>query len=71
MIYFIVETVAVITAIMSIYFYGNGWRYSGYFGLFSQCWWIAFTYLNDHKTLYILCGCMCVTHIRNIYKMRK
>jgi hypothetical protein len=71
MINIIVETVAVITAILSIKFYGDGWKYSGYFGLFSQSWWIAFTYLNDHSTLYVLCVCMVCVHIRNIFKMNK
>ena len=66
----IVEVIAVATAITSIYLYGNGWKYSGYFGLFSQFWWVLFTYLNQHTTLYVLCFFMIITHIRNIFKMR-
>ena len=67
----IVESVAVVTAIISIYLYGNGWKYSGYFGLFSQIWWVLFTHLNEHTTLYVLCFFMIITHIRNIFKMRQ
>lgn len=71
MINIIVETFAVITAIVSIYCYGNGWKYSGYVGLFSQIWWISFTYLNQLSTMYVLCFFMVLVHIRNIRKMRK
>ena len=67
----IVESVAVVTAIISIYLYGNGWKYSGDFGLFSQIWWVLFTHLNEHTTLYVLCFFMILTHIRNIFKMRQ
>ena len=71
MMYLFVESIATLSAIISIYLYGNGWKYSGYFGLFSQFWWVLFTYINDHKTLYFLCICMIITHIRNIRKMNK
>ena len=31
-----IEWIASLTAIVSIWLYGNGWKYSGYFGLVSQ-----------------------------------
>jgi len=67
----IVECIAVFTAITSIYLYGNGTRFAPIWGLFSQFWWVLFTYLNEHTTLYVLCFFMIITHIRNIFKMRQ
>ena len=66
-----VEFIAVISAIASVYLYGNGWRYSGHFGLVSQIFWWLFTYMNNHNSMYILCFFMTVMHIRNIFKMNK
>jgi nicotinamide riboside transporter PnuC len=66
-----VEFIAVISAIASVYLYGNGWRYSGHFGLVSQIFWWLFTYMNNLNSMYILCFFMTMMHIRNIFKMNK
>ena len=66
----IINWIASLTAIISIWLYGNKWNYAPYFGLFSQVFWWAFTYLHDIISMYVLCGFMTITHIRNIFKMR-
>ena len=66
-----VEFIAVISAIASVYLYGNGWRYSGHFGFVSQTFLWLFTYMNNLNSMYILCFIMTVMHIRNVFKMNK
>tara|TARA_R100000458_G_C8031986_1_gene87088 strand:- start:191 stop:427 length:237 start_codon:yes stop_codon:yes gene_type:complete len=66
----IIEWIASITAIVSIWLYGNKWKYAGYFGLFSQVFWWWFALMYDFISMIVLCGFMTATHIRNIFKMK-
>ena len=65
-----IEWTASLTAIVSIWLYGNGWKYSGYFGLVSQFFWWWFSFIYDLTSMYVLCGFMTATHIRNIIRMK-
>ena len=52
-----IEWIASLTAIVSIWLYGNGWKDSGYFGLVSQFFWWWFSFLYDFIVFqYIVIG---------------
>ena len=65
-----IEWIASITAIVSIWLYGNSWKYAGYFGLVSQFFWWWFSFIYDLTSMYVLCLFMTATHVRNIMKMK-
>ena len=65
-----IEWIASITAIISVWLYGNKWQYAGYFGLVSQFFWWWFSFIYDLTSMYVLCLFMTATHIRNIIKMK-
>ena len=65
----VLEVICVITAVLSIYIYGNGSWYAPLLGLFSQIFWVAWACLGGFYTMLFLSAAMVVTHLRNFYKM--
>ena len=61
--------IASLTAIVSIWLYGNGWKY-----LDILAWLVNFFGGGFHymilTSMYVLCGFMTATHIRNIIRMK-
>ena len=66
----ILEILCAVTAVISIYIYGNQSWYAPLFGFFSQIFWVAWAILDNHYAMLFLSGAMILTHIRNSKQMK-
>jgi hypothetical protein len=66
---FYLEVFCAVTAVISIYIYGNQSWYAPLFGFFSQIFWVAWSILGNHYPMLFLSAAMILTHIRNCKKM--
>ena len=66
----LLETLCAVTAVISIYIYGNQSWYAPLFGFFSQIFWVAWAILDNHYAMLFLSGAMILTHIRNCKQMK-
>ena len=69
MMYLFLEFICAITAVISIYIYGNQAWYAPIFGLFSQIFWVTWTVVGGHFPMLILSCAMIMTHCRNFKTM--
>ena len=65
----ILEILASLSAVMSIMIYGNKSWYAPIFGLCSQSVWIAWVSYQEVYSMFFLCLCMIIMHIRNFKPM--
>lgn len=64
----ILEFSAAISAIVSVYFYGNKVWYAPLIGFVSQIIWISWCYSMNLYSMFILCCGMIFVHYRNMIK---
>lgn len=65
----LLEILASLSAVISIMIYGNKSWYAPLFGLCSQAVWVAWVYYQEVYSMFFLCLCMIIMHIRNFKKM--
>lgn len=66
-----IEASAALSAIVSVWFYGNQSRHAPYIGLCSQVFWWTFSIYHMMTFIMILNVVMTITHIRNIFKYKQ
>jgi len=64
----ILELFAAVSAIISVYFYGNKVWYAPLIGFASQVIWITWCVAMDLYSMFILCCGMVLVHYRNMIK---
>ena len=67
----LLEILAALSACISVYFYGNGSPKAPWIGLGSQIFWWSWSIKEDLYFIIILNIFMTITHIRNIFKMKR
>ena len=67
----IMEIIASILAIVSVYLYGNKSMKAPVFGMLAQIYWTYFCYTLGMYGLLILCVVMFVIHVRNYFKWKR
>ena len=67
----VMEIIASILAIISVYLYGTKSMKAPVFGMFAQIYWVYFCYILKLYGLLILCGVMLCIHVRNYIKWKR
>jgi len=67
----LLEILAALSACISVYFYGNRSPKAPWIGLGSQIFWWSWSIKEDLYFIIILNIFMTITHIRNIFKMKR
>ena len=66
----ILELFAAVSAIISVYFYGNKVWYAPLIGFASQVIWITWCVAMDLYSMFILCCGMVLVHYRNMIQYK-
>lgn len=66
----ILEIICSVSAVISIYCYGNGSWYAPLIGLFSQIFWVWWSIVGSFESMIFLCLAMVITHFINIKKLQ-
>lgn len=64
------EFLSAVSAVISVWVYGNKHWSAPIIGLFCQVFWITWCFLGNFYSMFILCICMIFVHTRNFYKMK-
>ncbi len=64
----LLEFLSAISAVISVYVYGNKHWSAPIIGLFCQVFWIWWCVLGGFSSMFILCVCMILVHSRNFKK---
>ena len=67
----VMEIIASILAIVSVYKYGNKCTTAPCFGMLAQIYWTYFCYILGMYGLLILCVVMFAIHVRNYFKWKR
>jgi hypothetical protein len=67
----IFELLAAISAVVTVWVYGNKNNYAPLYGMFSNIIWITWSVMSNSLFMLVMCIVFTALHIRNYFHMRK
>ena len=64
------ELLAAISAVITVWVYGNKDNYAPFYGMVSNAIWITWSVLSDSYYMLIMCVVFTCLHVRNYFHMR-